>query len=109
MKEYDESKIDDVQAIVDTVDGFRKWKISVDSEDAFWFDAQRRKVQRRIRGKPLKETKAETFHRIRTEYEGINKRINEIQGFLDNCEWKQFSIQDAKKCVDHIQKGGGWL
>lgn len=109
MKGYDESQIDDTQTIIDTIDGFRKWKISVDSEDAFWFDSQRRKVNRRIRGKPLKETKAETFHRLRVEYEDYQKRIKDIEGFLYNCEWKQFTVNDAIKCLEHIKNGGGWL
>jgi len=42
-------------------------------------------------------------------YEDMLKRITQIEVFLENCEWKQFTTDDALKCVNHIKKGGGWL
>jgi len=43
------------------------------------------------------------------EYHDLLKRIEQIEGFLDNCEWKHFTVEDARKCVNHIRSGGGWL
>lgn len=43
------------------------------------------------------------------EYHKMLERLEEIQGFLDNCEFKKFTVEDARKCIKHIKDGSGWL
>jgi len=43
------------------------------------------------------------------EYDALLKRITQIEGFLDNCTWETFTVEDARKCVSHIRSGEGWL
>jgi len=43
------------------------------------------------------------------EYKAMLERLIQIEGFLDNCEWEHFTVEDARKCVNHIRNGGGWL
>lgn len=48
-------------------------------------------------------------HEKLQEYYKMLKRIEEVEGFLDNCEWKHFTIQNARNCVQHIKDGTGYI
>ncbi len=54
--------------------------IEVADEDALWLNGEKKPVEPRGKGKPLKETASEVFHRLRCELEEL--RYQRLRGLV---------------------------
>lgn len=79
-QKVDESKINDTQGVIDTMESLKRStaKIAMYPKEATWINNQRRPVDRRIRGKPLKETFPEVIQRLVDELRQSRKRLEPL-------------------------------